>query len=168
MIYFIFGLIFLIQLLLVLFTYGKMKEFHSNIDKKFINFLSWLRIEKIKKYSNEIYNFAINSFVSGVVLNLIYLDKYPIACIIILFITLIFYLVSISLIENINIKTLENKYLDEFIIALNVGVFFNFLNEAILTVYDNKSFDIWSIIFLVCFIVLLIFKIKHKKTLKEE
>jgi len=167
-IYFIFGLIFLIQLLLVLFAYGKMQYFQNYIDKKFINYLSIFCVVKKNKNKDIIYNLAINTLVASVVLSLSYLDEHSILSTLILFISLCFYLFSIAQIINININTFENKYLDEFIIALNIGLFFNFINELILA-YDNcKDFDFWSIIFLVCFIILLGFKLKHNKALEEK
>ena len=163
MINFIFGLIFLIQLFLILFAYGKMRDFQSYIDKKFINFLSILHIVQKQKNKDIVYNLAINSLVASVILSLSYLDQHSIISILILLISLCLYLFSIAQIIN-NIETFENKYLDEFIVALNVGLFFNFINELILT-YDNcKDFDLWSIIFLIFFIGLLISKLKHNKT----
>ena len=109
---------------------------------------------------------AVNSLVSGTIIALIYLDNYPIISTILFLITILLYVFSLSLEYNPDNETFEKNYLNDFIVALVVGQFFNFINELFSFFGKQKSFDEWSLIYLIAFIILLIAHLKeHNNTL---
>ncbi len=159
-------LVFLIQLLFVVFAYGKFEDFKTNIDSKLIDILQKISVNQLKPYSNILYIGAVNSLVSGTIIALIYLDNYPIISTILFLITILLYVFSLSLKYNPDNETFEKNYLNDFIVALVVGQFFNFINELFSFFGKQKSFDEWSLIYLIAFIILLIAHLKeHNNTL---
>lgn len=161
-------LIFLVQLLFITFAYGKLENFQKYIDLKFISILKTISISKLKKYSNRIYIVALNSLVSGIIISLNYLDDYPKTTSILFLLTILLYTFSISLKFNPDKETFEKHYLDDFIIALIVGTFFNFINELFSFYGKKENFNEWSLIYLIAFSILLVAHLKHYREEIEE
>jgi len=156
LVFFFLLLVFLIQLLFILFAYAILEDFKKNIDSKSIDILQKISVNKLKPYANILYIGAVNSLVSGTIMALIYLDNYPTTSTILFLITILLYIFSLSLKYNPDNETFEKNYLSDFIVALVIGLFFNFINELFSFFEKKESFDEWSLIYLIAFIILLV------------
>ncbi len=160
----------LVQLLLVLFSYGYIDDFHKYICERALKVISKINnseyLKKLKSNSEEFYMFSINILVASTVLAAGSLDSSPVWATGLYIVSLIIYLTSFALKYKQGTETFEKDYLIEFLIATGVGLFFSFIDHFHSWASKKEDFDVWSLLFFFIFVLYYFTIKKHHKTLK--
>ena len=142
-------------LVILLYTYGKNIEWQKEkeIDNKFLLFTKKIKdiryLSILKNNSELFYVFSINSLVASSVLLIIHMDSDPIVYLITFILVLIVWFISLSLKFGTTEKI--EKYIDEFLIAIDVSLIF--------TLIDN--FDWIIALFSLIISIMIFFKLRR-------
>jgi NADH:ubiquinone oxidoreductase subunit 6 (subunit J) len=152
----ILALIFIFQLFVILFSYGKFEDLHKEINGIALNLIVKLQktsfVQKYLKFKEELYIFAVNFFVASTIFTLINIEKSTVFILCIYLISIILYLLAFIIKFQPENETFEEDYQIEFIIATTVGLIFAFGENLYAYWTGSKEFNPLFLIFLVGFV----------------